>query len=167
MHVEIIRSLLISQDVLPALRWNRLPELVIEPSWHFQIQTREEHLMINVLPERAAFQRTFRSLQRKELSDTRDLKTQRRSNLLVGTLASDDCYTLASFPCQRVHSGYLRRYKAAADHCFQVCVLAMYLEIILNVFTLSRMPIPSFLCLISYIFQKKNCILPNTNNAHS
>jgi hypothetical protein len=122
--------------------------------------------MINVLPERAAFQRIFRSRQCKELSDTRDLKTQRRSNLLVCTLASDDCYTLASFPCQRVHSGYLRRYKAAAGHCFQVCILAMDLEIILNVLTSSRLPTPSFLCLISY-FQKKNCILPNANNAHS
>jgi len=54
MHVEIMRGLLISQDVLPPPRRNRLPELVVKPARHFQIQTWEEHLMVHV-PARAAF----------------------------------------------------------------------------------------------------------------
>lgn len=49
-HVEIIRSLLISQDVLLVLGRNWLPELIVKPAWHFHIQTRKEHLVIDVLP---------------------------------------------------------------------------------------------------------------------
>lgn len=54
MHVEMMRSMLIGQDILPPSSRNRLPELVVEPAGHFQIHSREDHLMVNV-PAREAF----------------------------------------------------------------------------------------------------------------
>jgi len=114
MHVEIMRNLLISQDVLP--RRNRLPELVVKPARHFQIQSREEHLMINVPAKSSIFREDSRVIthQCKKLSDPHNSREGQFTG--VCTLASDDCYMLGSFPCQRVHSWYLRKYRAAAEH---------------------------------------------------